>query len=117
MAICKPELTKSSQCWKYQCAVMESSVQSHLTDSPCVAGSQVLKPKNAPHYIPGTTILAVFIGVDALVIFAWRFYLVWANKRKDHEVAKMSISQEEAERRGQELGAQDVTDLRNPFFR
>ena len=76
-----------------------------------------MKPKDAPHYIPGTTIIAVLMGIDAVLIVLWRFYLVWMNKRKDREVAAMGLTAEEAERRGQELGAQDVTDLNNPFFR
>lgn len=76
-----------------------------------------MKPKDAPHYIPGVTIIAVLMGVDAVLIVVWRFYLVWKNNRKDREVAALGISPEVAERRGQELGAQDVTDLNNPFFR
>ncbi|WVF65393.1 hypothetical protein IAT40_000120 [Kwoniella sp. CBS 6097] len=82
-----------------------------------IAGSQVMKPKDAPHYIPGTTVIAACMGAECLTIFVWRCYLVWANRKKDRLVQSMGLSEEEIARKGQELGAQDTTDIQNPFFR
>ena len=76
-----------------------------------------MKNKDAPHYIPGTTVIAVLMGVDVIWIIIWRFYLVWMNRKRAKIVAEMNLSPEEEIRRGEELGAQDVTDLKNPFFR
>ncbi|ORX40473.1 major facilitator superfamily domain-containing protein [Kockovaella imperatae] len=82
-----------------------------------IAGSQVMKPKDAPHYVPGVITMSTTMGVSCLVITLWRLYLVRQNKKKAEIVAAMGLTPEEAERRGQELGAQDVTDVDNPFFR
>ena len=81
-----------------------------------IAGSQVMQPSDAPHYLVGTTDIAICMGIDVIITILWRVYLVWMNKRRAREVAAMNITAEEAERRGQELGARDVTDLKNPFF-
>lgn len=61
--------------------------------------------------------MAVAMGAQALVIIAWRYWLVRQNRKKAQEVAEMNLSEAEAERRGQEMGAMDVTDIKNPFFR
>jgi MFS family permease len=81
-----------------------------------IAGSQVMQAKDAPYYIPGTIVMSVAMAAECLTILAWRFWLVYCNKKKAEEVAAMGLTTEEAERRGQELGADDVTDRRNPFF-
>lgn len=61
--------------------------------------------------------MAVAMGAQALVIIIWRVWLVRQNKKKAKEVEAMNITPEEAERRGQEMGARDVTDIQNPFFK
>ncbi|WVR08946.1 hypothetical protein IAU60_006005 [Kwoniella sp. DSM 27419] len=81
-----------------------------------ISGSQVMKPKDAPHYIPGTIAIAACMGVECITILVWRYYLVWINHRKAQKVAEMGLTPEEIARRGQELGAQDTTDMQNPFF-
>ena len=75
-----------------------------------------MKPQDAPHYIPGTTVIAALMGVDMIWITVWRFYLVWMNKKRAKQVAEMNLTDEEIKRQGEELGAKDVTDLKNPFF-
>ncbi|RSH87150.1 hypothetical protein EHS25_003641 [Saitozyma podzolica] len=82
-----------------------------------IAGSQTMPPKDAPHYIPGTIACAACMGGALILIVLWRFWLVYQNRKKDEEVAAMGLTKAEEERRGQELGAQDVTDLKNPFFK
>lgn len=57
------------------------------------------------------------MGGALILIVLWRFWLVYQNRKKDEAVAAMGLTQAEEERRGQELGAQDVTDLKNPFFK
>jgi hypothetical protein len=57
------------------------------------------------------------MGAALILIILWRFWLVYQNRKKDEIVAAMGLAQAEEERRGQELGAQDVTDLKNPFFK
>ena len=61
--------------------------------------------------------MAVCMGVNCLNIIVWRLWLVYQNRRRAKIVASMGLTPEQAERRGQELGAQDVTDVDNPFFR
>lgn len=72
--------------------------------------------KDAPHYIPGTIAIAACMGVETITIICWKLWLMYVNKKKAKAIAAMGISQEEAERRGQELGAEDVTDMKNPYF-
>ncbi|OCF56321.1 hypothetical protein L486_06263 [Kwoniella mangroviensis CBS 10435] len=81
-----------------------------------IAGSQVMKSKDAPHYIPGTIAIAACMGVEFVTIVIWRLYLVWTNRRKQAKIEAMGLTQEEIERKGQELGAEDTTDMKNPFF-
>lgn len=75
-----------------------------------------MKPKDAPHYISGTIVMSACMGVLVIVIIIWKFWLIYINRKKARKVAEMGISAKEAERKGQELGASDVTDLKNPFF-
>ncbi len=74
-----------------------------------------MKPQDAPHYIPGTIVMAACMGCLVIVIIVWKFWLMYVNKKKAKAIAAMGISPEEAEKRGQELGAKDVTDLKNPY--
>ena len=73
--------------------------------------------KDAPHYVPGVITMSVAMIANTVVIVFWRLWLVYQNRRRSKIVAEMGLTTEEAERRGQELGAQDVTDVDNPFFR
>ena len=75
-----------------------------------------MKPKDAPHYIPGTVIMSACMGALVLAIIAWKFWLMYVNKKRAKQIAEMGLSAQEVEQRGQELGAKDVTDLKNPFF-
>lgn len=61
--------------------------------------------------------MAATMGVSCINIVIWRLWLVYQNRKRDKAVAAMGISTEEADRRGRELGAQDVTDVDNPYFR
>ncbi|WVQ86238.1 hypothetical protein IAT38_008406 [Cryptococcus sp. DSM 104549] len=81
-----------------------------------IAGSQVMKSKDAPHYIPGTIVIAACMGVELVTIVIWRLYLGWVNRKKERAIAEMGLTPEEIERKGQELGAEDTTDIQNPFF-
>ena len=56
------------------------------------------------------------MAVETLDIICWKLWLVYQNKKRAKAISEMGISSEEAERKGQELGAEDVTDLKNPFF-
>ncbi|EAL19236.1 hypothetical protein CNBH3350 [Cryptococcus deneoformans B-3501A] len=81
-----------------------------------IAGSQVMKAKDAPHYIPGTIAIACCMGVEFATIVIWRIWLEYCNRKKTRAIAEMGLSEEEIEKRGQELGAEDTTDMKNPFF-
>ena len=81
-----------------------------------IAGSQVLRQSDAPLYRKGTAVTAILLGLQILVIIAWRIYLVRENRRRAREIERMGISEQEAEKRGQVLGVQDVTDRKNIFF-
>jgi ACS family allantoate permease-like MFS transporter len=61
--------------------------------------------------------MAACMAVSTLNIVAWKLWLIWMNRKKDREVAAMNLTEEEKERKGQELGAMDVTDMKNPFFK
>lgn len=61
--------------------------------------------------------MAVVMAANCLVITCWRFWLVYQNRKRDKLVQSMGLTAEEAERKGQELGARDATDVENPFFR
>lgn len=80
-------------------------------------GSDSCIAKDAPRYIPGTIVMAVCMAVEVATIFSWRCWLVYQNKKKDAEIAQMGLTAEEIERRGQEMGANDITDMKNPFFK
>ena len=75
-----------------------------------------MKPKDAPHYIPGTIVISVCIGAECVVILAWKFWLMYMNRKKQRAIEAEGLSPEEVERQAQALGAQDVTDLKNPYF-
>ncbi|GFZ45616.1 hypothetical protein JCM24511_03344 [Saitozyma sp. JCM 24511] len=81
-----------------------------------IAESQVMKAKDAPHYIPGTITMAVCMAAEVLTIVVWKFWLVYKNKQRAQAIAAEGLSPEEVDRKGQELGALDVTDLKNPYF-
>ncbi|KAK4689702.1 MFS transporter, ACS family, allantoate permease, partial [Tremellales sp. Uapishka_1] len=81
-----------------------------------IAGSQVMKAKDAPHYIPGTIAIAACMGVEFLNNLCWRFWLVYQNKKKLAHMVTMNMTTEAMEIKAQELGAEDVTDKQNPYF-
>lgn len=72
---------------------------------------------DAPRYVRGTTIISILLAIQVLVIISWRTMLVWENRKRAREIEGMGLSAEEAERKGQILGAQDVTDRKNVFFK
>lgn len=82
-----------------------------------MCGSQIFKTKDAPSYIPGTTGCAVCLGAECVLIWSWRYYYIWQNKRRDRLAAESGISKEEQERLGREMGENNVTDTKNPYFR
>nr|XP_031861390.1 uncharacterized protein CI109_002994 [Kwoniella shandongensis]KAA5528462.1 hypothetical protein CI109_002994 [Kwoniella shandongensis] len=81
-----------------------------------IAGSQVMKAKDAPHYIPGTIAIAACMGVEFITIIFWRLWLVYCNNKKRRAWEAEGLSLEDRERRAQELGAEDTTDVKNPYF-
>lgn len=56
------------------------------------------------------------MGVEFATIVIWRIWLEYCNRKKTRAIAEMGLSEEEIEKRGQELGAEDTTDMKNPFF-
>ncbi|ODN97332.1 hypothetical protein L198_03895 [Cryptococcus wingfieldii CBS 7118] len=81
-----------------------------------IAGSQVMKSKDAPRYIPGTIAIAACMAAEFVVIIMWRIWLGYLNRKKLRNMQEMGLSDDEIERKGQELGAEDTTDMKNPFF-
>jgi len=81
-----------------------------------ISGSQVMQSWDAPQYLHGVTIIAICMAVEFATIVLWRFWLGYVNRKRARAIAAEGISKEEAERRGQELGAEDVTDRNNPYF-
>jgi len=75
-----------------------------------------MKPADAPRYIPGTIAIACCVGVEFFVVVGWKLWLVYQNKKRAAIIKDMNITAEEAERRGQVLGAEDTTDMKNVFF-
>lgn len=82
-----------------------------------MCGSQIFKTKDAPQYIPGTIGASICLGMEFLTICAWRGWYMWQNKKRERAARESGISPEEMERMGREMGEQDVTDLKNPYFR
>ncbi|EKD18366.1 uncharacterized protein L3040_006759 [Drepanopeziza brunnea f. sp. 'multigermtubi'] len=82
-----------------------------------MVGSQIFKTKDAPQYVPGTIGASVCLGLEFVCIVAWRGWYMWQNSKRDRVAAESGITKEKQERLGRELGEQDVTDLRNPYFR
>jgi hypothetical protein len=56
------------------------------------------------------------MGINVIILLCWRYLLVFWNKQNSKKVAELNITPEEADRRGQVLGARDVTDRHNIFF-
>lgn len=82
-----------------------------------MCGSQIFRTEDAPQYISGTTGASVCLGVEFLLICAWRAWYMWLNRKRDREAAESGLSKEEQEKLGRDMGEQDVTDLNNPYFR
>ncbi|KAI6823896.1 MFS general substrate transporter [Hortaea werneckii] len=82
-----------------------------------MCGSQIFKSEDAPRYIPGTTGASVCLGMEFVLICAWRGYYVWQNWKRERVARESGIGSEEQERLGRELGERNVTDLQNPHFR
>ncbi|KAK4504848.1 hypothetical protein PRZ48_002811 [Zasmidium cellare] len=82
-----------------------------------MCGSQIFKEKDSPRYIPGTVGSCVALGLEFLLIVAWRFYYMWQNWKRDKAAAASGLSREEQERIGREMGEANCTDLENVHFR
>ena len=82
-----------------------------------MCGSQIFTQEDAPRYIPGTIGACACLGIQFVMICAWRGYYMWQNRRRDKKAAESGLSKEEQERLGRELGEKNVTDLENPHFR
>ena len=50
------------------------------------------------------------------MLIIWRLWLMRCNAKKRQAIADQNMTIEEVEKRGQELGAEDITDMRNPYF-
>ena len=82
-----------------------------------MVGAQIFKAEDAPRYVPGTVGACVCLGLEGLLICAWRGYYVWQNWKRDKAAAASGLSKEEQERIGREMGEANMTDLENPHFR
>ncbi|KAJ6164221.1 MFS general substrate transporter [Penicillium chermesinum] len=82
-----------------------------------MGGAQIFKTKDAPRYVSGTVACSICFALEALVILAWRLWYMRENRRRDRLAAASGLSKEEQEIKGRELGENDVTDLKNPYFR
>lgn len=82
-----------------------------------MAGSQIFKSEDAPAYVPGTIGAGVALGLEFVLICAWKGYYVWMNGRRDKKAEESGVGKEEQERLGRELAEGDATDLENPHFR
>lgn len=56
------------------------------------------------------------MGVEFATLIIWRIYLQYCNRKKTRAIAEMGLSEEEITKKGQALGAEDATDMGNPFF-
>lgn len=56
------------------------------------------------------------MGAETLTIICWRLWLVYQNNKKTKAIIAQGLTSEEVDRRGQELGSEDVTDMKNPYF-
>jgi hypothetical protein len=79
-----------------------------------MAGSQIFKSEDAPTYTHGTIGACACLGLEFLLICAWRGYYMWQNKKRDKAAAESGLSKEQQEAIGRELGERNVTDLMNP---
>ncbi|KAL1589884.1 hypothetical protein WHR41_01274 [Cladosporium halotolerans] len=82
-----------------------------------MAGSQIFKSADAPAYVPGTIGAGVALGLEFVLICAWKGYYVWMNGRREKKAEESGVGKEEQERLGRELAEGDATDLENPHFR
>lgn len=60
--------------------------------------------------------IACCMGVEFATLIIWRIYLQYCNRKKTRAIAEMGLSEEEITKKGQALGAEDATDMGNPFF-
>lgn len=81
-----------------------------------MAGAQVFRTKDAPRYVGGTIACSACFGGQIFVIIAWKCWYVYENRRRSRALAESGLSEEEQERQGRELGEQDTTDRKNPYF-
>ncbi|RTE80907.1 hypothetical protein BHE90_004598 [Fusarium euwallaceae] len=82
-----------------------------------MAGAQVFRTKDAPRYVGGTVACSACFGGQIFVIIGWRCWYVYENRRRSRALAESGLSAEEQERQGRELGEQDTTDRKNPYFK
>ncbi|KAI5367922.1 putative major facilitator superfamily, MFS transporter superfamily [Septoria linicola] len=69
-----------------------------------ICGSQIFKSKDAPRYVPGTIGSCICLGMEFVLIVAWRLYYIWQNRRRDKAAAASGLSREDQERIGREMG-------------
>ncbi|RSH91598.1 hypothetical protein EHS25_008967 [Saitozyma podzolica] len=82
-----------------------------------IAGSQVMASSEAPHYIKGTIIVAVCLGVEVAVLLLWRMWLAYQNRIRASKIAEMNLTPDEIELRARQLAAENVTDMKNIYFK
>lgn len=82
-----------------------------------MCGSQIFRQDDAPRYTPGTIGACACLGIEIVLIAAWRGYYMWQNWRRNKWAAESGLSKEEQERIGREKGEQNETDLQNWHFR
>ncbi|KAJ2973197.1 hypothetical protein NQ176_g6746 [Zarea fungicola] len=80
-------------------------------------GAQVFRAKDAPRYIPAIIICSAMYGLEFVIMFAWRTYYLWQNKRRDRLVAEMGLTPEESKHQGAVNAESDMTDYENVHFR
>ncbi|KAH8885587.1 MFS general substrate transporter [Thozetella sp. PMI_491] len=80
-----------------------------------MTGSQIFQAKDAPSYTPGTIGCSVCFCLEFILIVLWRLVLMRRNHIRAKKLREQGISEEDRVRLGKELGAQDITDLQNPY--
>ncbi|KAL1709121.1 major facilitator superfamily domain-containing protein [Schizophyllum commune] len=76
-------------------------------------GAQIFRAEDAPRYVPAIISCGVLYCVQFVLMFLWRYYYVWENRRRDRAAEAAGISPEERERLGMINAENDMTDVEN----
>ncbi|BEJ11159.1 hypothetical protein CspHIS471_0105810 [Cutaneotrichosporon sp. HIS471] len=82
-----------------------------------IIGSQVMRPKDAPLYIKGLTVIAIMIGINTVNFGVWWWYYWSTNRKRERAFVASGVSMEQRELENRIAGETDLTDRENPHFR